>query len=169
VRVVAAFTTIPGPRAWGRCALAFGIFLICALPFGVLTGLLRPSTPHTTAAQLLGAALMVLVHPALVEEFIFRVLLLPRDLKAVPPGRALAMAAFALATYVASHPISAMLFRPQALHVFSSPAYLTLAALLGATCTAAYWISRSIWPPVLIHWLSVVLWLWFLGGQALLC
>lgn len=122
-----------------------------------------------TAVQLFGAALMVLVHPAFVEELVFRVLLLPRDPSTLRRGRVVAIAAIALGIYVASHPISAMLFRPQALSVFSSPAYLTLAALLGATCTAAYWISRSIWPPVLIHWLTVVLWLWFLGGQALLC
>ena len=45
---------------------------------------------------------------------------------------------------------------------------LSLATLLGATCTAAYLISRSIWPPVVLHWLTVLAWIWLLGGRALL-
>jgi predicted Abi (CAAX) family protease len=122
-----------------------------------------------TAADMLGAGLVVFVHPAFVEELVFRVLLLPREAASMRRGRLVAVAAVALGLYVASHPITAMLFRPQALSVFSSPAYLALAALLGATCTATYWISRSIWPAVAVHWLAVVTWLWFLGGQALLC
>jgi predicted Abi (CAAX) family protease len=169
MRVVAALTTIPGRREWGRCALAYGLFLICAVPLGLLTGLLRPGTPHMGAAQMLLTALIVFVHPAFSEELVFRVLLLPRDPASMRRSRVLGVSAVALALYVAAHPLNALLFRPQALGVFLSPAYLMLAALLGATCTAAYFISRSIWPSVVIHWLTVIVWLWFLGGQALLC
>jgi predicted Abi (CAAX) family protease len=86
----------------------------------------------------------------------------------MPRGRVLLIAGGALALYVASHPLNAILFRPQALALFESPVYLTLATLLGAACTAAYFISRSIWPPVAIHWLTVVAWLYLLGGHALL-
>jgi len=32
------------------------------------------------------------------------------------------------------------------------------AGLLGAACTGAYARTGSIWPPVAIHWLTVVLW-----------
>ena len=80
----------------------------------------------------------------------------------------LALAVGALLLYVAAHPLNAILFRPGLRTLFESPAYLSLAALLGATCTAAYWISRSIWPPVLIHWLTVLAWLYLFGGWALL-
>jgi predicted Abi (CAAX) family protease len=147
----------------------YGVFLACALPVGVLAGLLRPSTPQMTMAEMLGAGAMVFVHPAFVEELVFRVLLLPRDPSSMRRGRLLLVAGASLALYVASHPLNAFLFRPQALGLFSSPAYLTLAALLGAACTAAYFISRSIWPAVVMHWATVLAWLWLLGGQALLC
>ena len=78
------------------------------------------------------------------------------------------VAGAALAVYVASHPINALLFRPQVLGLFESTSYLVLATLLGLTCTATYLISRSIWPPVTIHWLTVVMWIWLLGGHQLL-
>jgi len=168
VRVVAALTTIPGGRAWGRCALVYGVFLACALPIGVLTGLLRPGTPQMTVAEMLGAGAMVFVHPAFVEELVFRVLLLPRDPSSLVRGRLVLVAGASLVLYVASHPLNAMLFKPDLLPVFASPAYLAIVVLLGLASTAAYWISRSIWPPVVMHWVTVVAWLWLLGGQALL-
>ena len=82
-------------------------------------------------------------------------------------GRLLVVGGAALVVYVAAHPINALIFKPQ-LTVFESPAYLVIAALLGGACTAAYWISRSIWPPVAMHWLTVVAWIWLFGGRALL-
>src|SRR3979409_2373461 len=99
MRVGAAVTTFPDRRQWGRCALAYGLFLVCATPLGLLTGLLRPGLPHVDAAQMLLTALMVLVHPAFVEELIFRVVLLPRDPASMRRSRVLAVSAVALALY----------------------------------------------------------------------
>jgi len=168
MRVVEAVTTIPDRRAWARCGLVYGIFLICALPLGLMTGLLRPGVSQAPAATIIIGSLVALVHPAFVEELIFRVVLLPRNPASMRRARLAAIAVLALALYVASHPLNAILFRPDARAVFESPAYLAVVTLLGLACTAAYWLSRSIWPPVAIHWLTVMLWLWLLGGQALL-
>jgi predicted Abi (CAAX) family protease len=169
VKIAAALTTIPDRRGWGRCALLYLVFLSVAFPLGLSTGVLRPGLPSTPAIQILATALVAFAHPAFVEELIFRVLLLPRDAASVSRMRLAALVVISLTLYVASHPMNAILFRPQARALFESPAYLTLTTLLGATSTAAYFISRSIWPPVLIHWLTVVVWLFLLGGQALLC
>ena len=128
--------------------------------------MLHVSAPHVALSVVLSTSAIVLVHPAFVEELIFRVLLLPRETASIRRGRLIAAAVVALALYVASHPLNAILFRPGLRSLFESPAYLSLAALLGATCTAAYWISRSIWPPVLIHWLTVIAWLYLFGGWA---
>jgi predicted Abi (CAAX) family protease len=163
-----ALTTIPGSRAWGTCALVYCAFLVCAAPIGLWSGLLRPGVPQLSAVQLIGGGLLLFVQPALFEEILFRGLLLPRQADSMGRANLIIVAGAALVVYVASHPINAMLFRPAALALFESPVYLLLAALLGATCTIAYLISRSIWPPVLIHWLTVVVWIWFLGGQSLL-
>jgi predicted Abi (CAAX) family protease len=168
MRVVEALKTIPDRRAWARCGLVYGIFLICAFPIGMATGLLHPGWPSAAAQTIVVASLIALVHPAFVEELIFRVVLLPRRPSAMPRTKLIAIAVVALALYVVSHPLNALLARPAARVVFESPGYLALVTLLGLACTAAYWISRSIWPAVAIHWLTVVIWLWLLGGQALL-
>ena len=168
MRIAAALRTIPDGRTWGRCALAYLVFLVVAFPIGLMTGLLHPGIAQMPSAQILTTALVVLVHPAFVEEFVFRVVLLPRETARVSRGRLAALVVLSLALYVGSHPVNAILFRPQVIALFESPAYLTVTTLLGVTCTAAYFISRSIWPSVVIHWLTVVLWVFTLGGQALL-
>ena len=163
-----ALTTIPGSRAWATCALVYCVFLLCAAPIGLWSGLLRPGVPRLSAVELIGGGLMLFVQPALLEEILFRGLLLHGGRTRSSRGRLIIVAGAALVVYVASHPLNAMLFRPTALALFASPIYLVLTALLGVTCTAAYLIAQSIWPPVLMHWLTVVAWIWFLGGQSLL-
>ena len=164
-----ALTTMPGWRTWRTCALVYLAFLVCAAPLGLAAGLLRPGVADLRPAQFVTTGVLIFLQPALVEELVFRGLLLPRDTKSMPGNRVVLVAGIALVVYVASHPLSAWLFRPQVFALFSSPAYLTLATLLGLTCTVTYFISRSIWPPVVVHWLSVVTWIWLLGGQARLC
>ena len=164
----AALTTMPDARTWLACALVFVLFVACAAPLGLLSGLLRPTSPHLAPGDVVRTAVLIFIQPAFVEELVFRGLLLPRDAGLVRGRRLLVMAGGALALYVASHPINAMVFRPDVLHVFADPAYLVLATLLGLACTAAYFISKSLWPPVVMHWLTVLVWLWFLGGEALL-
>jgi predicted Abi (CAAX) family protease len=163
-----ALTAIPDARSWLACSLVFVIFVACAGPIGLASGLLSPTTPHLTIERIFSTAAIVFIQPALLEEVVFRGLLLPRNPRSVSRPRLVSVAVVALALYVVSHPINAMLFRPGALHVFANPVYLVLATLLGIACTAAYFISKSLWPPVAIHWAAVLIWLWFLGGERLL-
>jgi predicted Abi (CAAX) family protease len=163
-----ALTTIPDWRTWRTCVFVYGLFLLCAFPIGLLSGLLRPSSSRLSPAELAGTALLILVQPALAEEIVFRGLLLPRLAESMSRGRLIVVAGAALVVYVASHPLNALFFRPEALGLFQSPAYLALTTLLGLTCTAAYLISRSIWPPVVLHWVTVLVWIRLLGGEALL-
>ncbi len=163
-----AVTTLPDARTWLTCAAIFAVFLGCAAPIGFLSGFLHPTTPPLAANDLIATALAVFVQPALVEEIIFRGVLVPRDFRSTSRRVVVGFGLGALALYVISHPINAALFRPAAMSVFARPVYLLLATLLGIVCTAAYWISKSIWPPVLIHWVTVLAWLWFFGGQRML-
>jgi len=163
-----ALTTVPDAQTWLGCAGVFGLFVACAGPIGLLSGLLHPTVPHLMSRDAFLTALVVFVHPAFVEEVVFRGLLLPRDMRSMPPLRAFVATVAALALYVASHPLNAILFRPGVLQLFASPAYLALATLLGIACTIAYLFSRSIWPSVAIHWVSVVTWIWLLGGREML-
>ena len=113
----------------------------------------------------LGSALLlfgrVLVVPALLEEVFFRALLNP------PPGRValgvrLGWGALSLFFYVAMHPLSALLFRPSAVDVFTSPAFLLLVSLLGLLCLVLYVRSGSLWGSVALH--AGVVMSWALGG-----
>jgi predicted Abi (CAAX) family protease len=112
------------------------------------------------------AALTIALYPAFSEELLFRVMLLPRSFDRSRRPRAITVASLALLAYVAAHPLNAALFRPELFGLFSNPFYLALTALLGIACTAAYFASGSIWPPVLMHWVTVMLWILGLGGQA---
>ena len=47
---------------------------------------------------------------------------------------------------------------PMAQPMFLEPAFLAIVALLGAVCTISWRRSGSVWPAVMIHWLSVVAW-----------
>jgi len=66
--------------------------------------------------------------------------------------------------FVVYHPLNALSFFSQGLETFFNSAFLLLATLLGITCSIAYLQSGSLWTPVVIHWLAVVVWLLFLGG-----
>lgn len=164
----AALTTWPSARDWARCAALYLLFLACAFPIGWTAGLIAPSAMPMTPGAAAALAAIVFVHPAFFEELIFRALLLPNRPREIPRGRLVAIAAVALALYVAAHPLNAWLFSPWLRGLFTSPSYLVLAGLLGLTCTLAYFASSSIWPPVLIHWLTVVSWILWLGGNRLL-
>jgi predicted Abi (CAAX) family protease len=85
---------------------------------------------------------LLLVQPALVEEVVFRGLLLPRKRRFVASRAPRSCRRAALAVYVASHPINARLFRPQVLGLFEH-AVLVLATLLGLACTALFDRDRS--------------------------
>lgn len=163
-----AIRTPPTRKSWRRCAWVYALFAACAVPIGWFSGLLHPSIARLTPQGAAVLAALVAVHPAFGEEVVFRALLLPRCPGRLSRGRLAVTIATALALYVAAHPLNAWLFRPAALAVFAGPSYLALTALLGAACTAAYLISGSIWPPVLMHWTTVTLWMLLLGGWALI-
>jgi predicted Abi (CAAX) family protease len=49
-------------------------------------------------------------------------------------------------------------------HIFWRPTYLAVVALLGLVCTFLYLKTGSVWPPVLVHGITVALWKLFFGG-----
>lgn len=164
----AAIVTIPPARTWLRCLLVYAVFAAFALSIGFGSGLLRPSLAELSPKTFCLLAMTTLLSPALMEELIFRVLPLPRDATRVTKPRLALISTAALAAFVAAHPLSAWLFRPAAWALFTSASFLAIAAFLGAASTAVYLISKSLWPPVLLHWTAVLIWIALLGGQALL-
>lgn len=94
--------------------------------------------------------------PALAEEGVFRILLAGR--------RGRIRASLALAAFVLWHPVQVWLALPMAQPVFLEPGFLLVTAALGLTCTLAWRLTGSLWPAVVIHWLTVVGWKGLMAG-----
>src|SRR5215472_1201060 len=92
-----ALTTAPDARTWLACALVYAAFLLLAAPIGLTSGLLRPTALHLDARDALVTGVVLLIQPALVEEILFRGLLLPRDARTMPRRRLAVVAVTALA------------------------------------------------------------------------
>jgi len=139
-------------------------FSAIALPWGWRQGLLRFSpgaTTATTAGWIVGRTWVM---PSLLEESLFRVVLLPHPAEGAPPIACLGWALGSLVLFVAAHPLQARLCAPQAKSTFNSATFLGLAGLLGLACTVSYYQSGSVWPPVVLHWGVVVVWLLLCDG-----
>ena len=104
--------------------------------------------------------------PALVEELLFRVALLPQPDSGTSLATGLAWGALSTGLFVLYHPLAARCWYPPGRGLFRDGRFLMQCALLGAACVLAYGATGSVWPPVLLHGLAVTLWLWGLGGRA---
>ena len=163
-RTLSVLTTLPGRETWCSLAVILLVYVLLAALVVSGSGFIKPSPLPLSGWGYLRLGLILLVAPSGLEEGLFRALLLPR-----PDERgALLYAALSLTLYVLSHPANALLFRPAALNVFTDPRFLVVVTLLGVACTAATWTSGSLWPAIPIHWLTVFVWLGFLGGRAAL-
>jgi predicted Abi (CAAX) family protease len=155
-----ALLTLPDKRGWLETFLLFITFSVIAFPIASSSNFLNPSIPVRTWLPMVFTTFFI---PALLEEFVWRVLLVPK-----PQSKYFwYVGIVALLLYVISHPLGAWLFRPTARDIFYSPAFLLLATLLGLTCLIAYARTKSLWSCVFIHWLTVATWLLF-GGRTLL-
>lgn len=111
--------------------------------------------------------LTLFIFPSLFEEVVFRGVLIPRETIERGPWQVVMTIAWSTLLFVLWHPLNAVTFNRSAMPIFLEPAFLFIVALLGISCSYGYVVSKSIWVPVLIHWATVVVWVFFLGGQNL--
>lgn len=142
--------------AYGAIAIPLGLWGKLLSLHSIL-GSVRPG-------QLLIRVLQALLVPAMLEELIFRVLLLPHPTEGVLTTTFMLWTTLSLALFVISHPLQAMIFRPHLMSLFSRPLFIGLTALLGLGCIIIYTNTGSLLTLVGFHWLVVVSWLVFLGG-----
>ena len=153
------------PRATDWLATLFvGLLLAPLLGACLLASNVMQWQPVFDAATL-QLALIALVIPALGEELLFRAAIFPRPAAGDPmPQSALLISTIA---FVLWHPLQAFLFGGARSEIFLDPFFLVAVALLGIGCAWLYWRTRSIWPPVVLHWLAVVGWKSLAGGPPL--
>ncbi|MEO0536528.1 MAG: CPBP family glutamic-type intramembrane protease [Cyanobacteria bacterium P01_A01_bin.123] len=159
---------LPGWRDWGVTLVGLGIYGAIAWPIGRWREFLQPTNPIKDLGlapdALVRGWLKLLILPALLEEVVFRVLLLPHPTEAVQPHTLGIWLAISLALFVVYHPLNALTFYPTGKPTFFDPSFLTLAGLLGLTCSLVYLQTGSLWLPTLIHWIVVGVWVFGLGG-----
>jgi len=158
-RVLASLLPPFQPGDLGRSLLVLAGYGALALALGVASGFLSMPMQWPPLAEALPRLAKLLLMPALVEELLFRVLLIPHPIEGFPWQPLLAWNALSLGLFVLYHPVAARLWYPQARALFDDPRFLFQATLLGVACSLAYGFTGSLWPPVLIHWLAVVIWL----------
>ncbi|UZQ54508.1 CPBP family glutamic-type intramembrane protease [Trichothermofontia sichuanensis B231] len=152
------------PLMWTVAAVGLLLYGAIALPLGWRSGFLaRQPVPFTVRGWLLRAIALFFL-PALGEEIVFRICLIPNITEGVPMVSWLAWAAFSLGLFVAYHPLAACSIYKAGYPTFLSPAFLLLATWLGVICTLIYGVTGSLWLPVWVHWLVVVVWILGLGG-----
>ncbi len=146
-RLQSRFKILPTAIQLFECSLLACVFL-------ALTYLVAPEFTDLSAtpplSETLVVALVAFIIPSLVEEVIFRGILLPT----FSPF----WLSLSLVLYVLWHPLEAHLFFPDAVSTFTDPMFLSLVAILGCLCTFAYFRTKSIWASIYIHWLVVVAW-----------
>lgn len=166
--VAIAFQRVPEFRVWLRCLALFAGYAAFVLAVGLSTGFLKPELMSGNWRAFVLVPVLIFFRPAAVEELFFRAILIPHPREDVSRRRVWITATLSLIVFIAMHPLNGYLVRHEAFAVFSSPLFLCFAGLLGIVCTLTYRISGSLWPPILIHWLTVVTWTVFLGGKRLL-
>lgn len=160
-RLITAILTIPNTQDWAYAALLLLIYALISLPLGLKSRFIQvdiQSSREIVAAVIFGAFIM----PGITEELFFRVLLLPHPTENASLAAQFIWGGISLVIFLVYHPLN--IFARGHDVTFRNPVFLLLAALLGVVCTLSYLQSGSLWPPVVIHWLIVVVWLLLLGG-----
>lgn len=139
-------------------AVPYCVFALC---LGLSSGLLVVDTPTLFEVAVLPP--LLLVYPCLIEESVFRGLLLPRSLLDASRRRRFALVSLSTGLFVLMHPLNALLIGLSDTSQFLEPAFLAIVAALGYTCGYLYLRSGSLWAPIAVHWASVVSWNLFLG------
>ncbi|MFB2882094.1 type II CAAX prenyl endopeptidase Rce1 family protein [Floridanema aerugineum] len=163
-RINTAFSTFPTIKAWLIAIVLLLILTLFCLPIGLWCNFLKIENMRASKTIIFSIIAGSLLFPAISEELFFRVLLLPHPQENVTTATVWFWGSLSLVLFIIYHPLNAVTFFPAGRKTFFNPIFLLLAAVLGIVCSVVYLQSGSLWLPVIIHWLVVVVWLVFLGG-----
>jgi predicted Abi (CAAX) family protease len=163
LRLWAGFTTIP-TGLWQSCGL-LAVYGLVAILWGRGAGFIAWQQ-HRWTGEDFRLAGQLFFAPALIEEIVFRCLLLPHRIEAASLTRTAIAILFSTLLFILYHPVNALTFYSPGRPTFWDWRFLALAGLLGLVCALVYQIAGSIWLPVLMHWLVVSIWIIWGGGLA---
>ncbi|SBO42233.1 type II CAAX prenyl endopeptidase Rce1 family protein [Cyanobium sp. NIES-981] len=160
----ALFPPVLGPPLL-QSVLVLAVYGALALALGFRSGFLHGPWQWRPWPVVLRHGLALLLMPAIGEELLFRVLLLPHPLEGVSPASMAAWGALSVGLFVLYHPVAAQFWYPRGRAVFRDPCFLVQCTLLGAACVLEYGLTGSLWSAAGLHWLAVLIWLEPLGGR----
>ncbi|MBD2654326.1 CPBP family intramembrane metalloprotease [Synechocystis sp. FACHB-383] len=163
-RTLGAIVLLPKPQDWQFFGIAVVVYGAIAIPLGMKFGLLQWQWWEQSLGGSVKSILALFFLPALGEELVFRVMLLPYPTELNLFWPTLGAMALSLVLFLIYHPLNALLFYPRGRNLFFQPIFLALTGLLGIVTTALYWYSGSLWLITIFHWLVVTVWLMALGG-----
>jgi len=158
--VIDGVTTVPRHSEWRTAALALP-YATAALVLGLGSGLLTPGWPALWELAVIPPLLVL--YPSLIEEVIFRGLLVPRSLAHASMRRKALAVSASTVLFVIMHPLNHWLIGLSDTSDFTDPIFLAIVTLLGVTCAIQRLRSASLWFPIATHWATVVAWNLFLG------
>ena len=164
-RSFAGFTTFPDARGLSIALWVLLIYGAIAIPLGVSKGFLQVSAPAGNVFSLLFLTIKALILPVFIEEWLFRVVLLPHPTEGVTLAAWVLWIGLSLFLYVIYHPLRANTLFPEGYPTFCQPIFLLLTGLLGIACTVVYVLTGSAWAAIFVHWIVAAIWLFGLGGQ----
>lgn len=150
-------------RAPLKSLIPVPVYVCASLAIGFHAGLFSVGIIDYPMSVVLPFSLFVF--PSLLEEAFFRGVLIPNNVGTQSKSRIVVYIAVSTTTFVLWHPANALTINTTAAALFLNPAFLLIVTLLGITCSVSYVLSRSLWTPIIIHWLTVVVWVIFLGGR----
>jgi predicted Abi (CAAX) family protease len=145
--------------------LGLGLYGAIAIPYGLKTRFLKRQNAVGSPLPMALSALRVFLIPALLEEIVFRVMLLPHPKEGIPGGQWILWATLSLILFVLYHLLLGKTTYKAAWNTLSDRRFLTLTGWLGLLLSGVYWLTGSLWPIVLIHWAVVMVWIYAFGGK----
>lgn len=156
---------LPDTGDWllvGQTLLIYGAI---AFPLGFSSGFLQLAiSSRNWIGQILLAG-RVFFAPALCEELVFRVFLIPHPTDAIAWWQWAFWVVLSLFLFIAYRLRKAKTFVPTGSPTVFDRLFLIFTALLGLACVVVYALTGSLLAIVAIHWVAVVTWLLVLGGK----
>lgn len=156
-RVATATLTLPTKQDWLQSVGLLGIHALIYLPIGFGMGFLHVQV-QSDWRTIVGVLTATFFMPGVLEELLFRVLLIPHPTENHAKSVRYFWIALSWLLFLIYH------LPPYTPDFFKTPAFLLGAGSLGAVCTLSYLKSGSLWTSAVIHWLVVAVWLLVLGG-----
>jgi predicted Abi (CAAX) family protease len=168
IRLWAGLTTLPNISGWLLTLQLLVGYAVVAVAIGFKSKFLTLTPVRDDLKGNARLLIQLFLMPALVEEIVFRLLLIPHPIETATSGNIYLWSLLALGLFMIYHPLNALTAYKSGNPTFMGWQFLTLTGLLGGVCTIAYLATGSIWSAVIIHWLVVSVWIKFLGGDRLL-